>query len=62
MAKGKLSKKYYKKLALAILFFVLINVFYVITVVHLNFTFANLFFLVLIDIIVFMTLVAEYVL
>lgn len=61
MVKGKLSKKYYKKLLTSVLFFILINIFYLVVVVKFEVNFVNLVFLAIVDIMIFMTLVADYV-
>ena len=57
-----LSKPYWKKVIIATITFVLINYIYFFEIIHMHVSFANILFLILIDILIFLTLLSDYLL
>lgn len=56
------SKTYWKKLIIALILFILINYVYFFEIINMNINFPNLMFLILVDILIFMTILCDYIL
>lgn len=56
-----LSKPYWKKLIISLILFLFINYTYFFQIIDMNISFAKIMFLILVDILLFITLLSDYV-